>query len=103
MKVLGLILVLFKSLHACSRSKLNDELVIQSFIYKNTNAKKVSIAGSFNNWSADVDNFQSDNMGKWRLDLPLKANYYQYKLVVDGNWIPDPNNSWKINDGGDNF
>jgi hypothetical protein len=41
--------------------------------------------------------------GEWRVEIKLKPDYYQYKFVVDDNWIPDPQNEWRINDGGESF
>jgi hypothetical protein len=30
--------------------------------------------------------------GKWTLRLPLRPGRYRYRLVVDGQWMTDPNN-----------
>jgi hypothetical protein len=29
--------------------------------------------------------------GRWEADLALGPGRYQYKFVVDGQWLPDPN------------
>ncbi|MGE5429537.1 MAG: MGH1-like glycoside hydrolase domain-containing protein [Syntrophomonadaceae bacterium] len=79
------------------------ETVKHTFIFRSQTAKKVSVAGSFNGWSAEADPMTFDQKDNWTLSIDLPANYYQYKFVVDGAWIPDPENSWKINDGGDSF
>ncbi len=73
------------------------------FLYHSETANNVSVAGTFNNWTGGRDTLHYDGKGNWITDLELKPGYYQYKLVVDGVWIPDPGNEWKINDGGDNF
>lgn len=86
----------------CSKPESKKMISVQ-FVYKNQVAKSVSIAGSFNNWTADKNVFQKKENGIWELEILLEPNYYQYKLVVDGNWIPDPSHDWKINDGGDSF
>ncbi len=65
-------------------------------------AKNVSIAGSFNNWNP-VINLLTISDTIWYTEIKLEPGYYYYKFVVDGNWIPDPSNDWKINDGGENF
>lgn len=80
-----------------------DSTVKYSFVYHSTTAKKVSVATSFNNWSAEANPLIYNGNGEWKAEIELQPNYYQYKIVVDGNWIPDPENKWKINDGGDNF
>jgi hypothetical protein len=66
------------------------------------NAVHVTVAGSFNDWNADSDSMMRKG-DEWTIELPLNPGYYCYKFVVDGNWISDPNNSLKVNDGGDGF
>lgn len=55
------------------------------------NAKRVSIAGSFNNW--DTKNFRAKRglKGNWSVKVNLKPGRYEYKFFVDGSWINDPN------------
>ncbi|MBK7096969.1 MAG: glycogen-binding domain-containing protein [Saprospiraceae bacterium] len=41
--------------------------------------------------------------GKWNFPVKLKPGKYLYKFVVDGNWIPDPENKfWEENEHGTN-
>jgi 1,4-alpha-glucan branching enzyme len=54
----------------------------------------VQIAGDFNNWSAVSTPMVSDHQGRWSAALPLKAGRYQYRLVVDGQWVTDPHNTY---------
>lgn len=88
---------------SCAETIDNDERIKYSFVYQSTTAKEVSIAGSFNNWSAKMNPLTNEGNGKWKVDIELEPNYYQYKFVVDSNWLPDPANDWKINDGGTSF
>lgn len=74
-----------------------------TFIYHSSTAKNVSVAGNFNNWSPAENPMIYTGDNEWKTEIELSPNYYQYKFVVDGNWIPDPENNWKINDGGDSF
>jgi glycosidase len=53
--------------------------------------KSVQIAGEVNGWNPKNSNFTFNN-GKWTIDLLLDPGTYQYKLVVDGQWIMDPAN-----------
>ena len=55
------------------------------------NANKVSIAGTFNNWDADKNIAEKDSNGNWSVGLKLKPGKYEYKFIVDGVWINDPN------------
>jgi hypothetical protein len=58
-------------------------------------AKKVLIAGDFNNWTpVSTPMQQAGEPGEWRMRLPLGPGRYRYRLVVDGKWITDPNNQY---------
>ena len=58
-------------------------------------ARRVSIAGDFNNWSPDATVMhQGRKEGEWRMSLPLQPGRYRYRLVVDGQWMTDPNNTY---------
>jgi hypothetical protein len=60
-----------------------------------TEAKKVLIAGDFNNWTpVSTPMQQASRPGEWRMHLPLSPGRYRYRLVVDGKWITDPNNQY---------
>jgi 1,4-alpha-glucan branching enzyme len=54
------------------------------------NAKEVRLAGSFNNWDPRANPLQHDGEGCWRVELILARGRYEYRFVVDGNWIDDP-------------
>lgn len=93
------LLLLFLSCGHTNKSKTIDQV----FTYHSDTAKRVSVAGTFNNWSLEAHPFTYNGTGTWSVTIPLVPGYYQYKLVVDGDWITDPANDWAINDGGDNF
>ncbi len=54
-------------------------------------ARKVCVAGSFNDWSPERAPLVSKGNGRWVTDLTLKPGRHEYLFVVDGQWIPDPN------------
>jgi 1,4-alpha-glucan branching enzyme len=56
-------------------------------------ARKVCIAGSFNDWRPDATEMIPLGDGKWAKDLTLSPGTYEYRLVVDGQWMADPNAS----------
>lgn len=72
------------------------------FIYKDKDAHSVSVVGSFNNWNPEAHPLKLIG-DEWVGYLALDPGYYYYKFVVDGRWLPDPQNDWKVNDGGDSF
>ena len=58
-------------------------------------AKKVLIAGDFNNWSSMATPLQNNGTpGRWFTRLPLPAGRYRYRFIVDGKWVTDPHNTY---------
>lgn len=53
-------------------------------------AKRVSIAGNFNNWDTNSLLAKKDKSGSWTVSASLNPGKYEYKFVVDGSWINDP-------------
>jgi len=60
------------------------------FEFNDGAAKRVCIAGTFNDWHPDVTEMISLGEGNWRKELLLPPGEYEYRLVVDGNWMVDP-------------
>ncbi len=52
-------------------------------------ADKVVITGSFNNWREN-ELLMTKEDGGWSLDYALPSGNYEYKFIVDGRWMPDP-------------
>lgn len=64
-------------------------------------AKIVSVAGSFNNWDATKNLMTRDGDG-WICRVDLSPGKYEYKFVVDGEWIIDPENPSTARDNAGN-
>ena len=64
-------------------------------------AKRAFLSGSFNNWST-LNGLMKKTDGGWILDLKLDAGVYEYKYIVDGRWMTDPNNLQHVDDGAGN-
>lgn len=60
------------------------------FKFHAPNAKRVSVAGSFNNWDTKKLTAKKDSKGNWAAKVNLKPGRYEYKFVIDGNWHNDP-------------
>ena len=71
-----------------------------TFYYASETATDVAVAGSFNNW--DANNKMSASDGVFTYTIKLEAGSYQYKFVVDGNWMTDPANATTVDDGSGN-
>jgi 1,4-alpha-glucan branching enzyme len=54
------------------------------------NAKRVSLAGTFNNWDVQRLTARKDSRGNWSVKASLKPGKYEYKFFVDGSWHNDP-------------
>jgi chromosome partitioning protein len=68
-----------------------DEVI---FSVRFEDAKKVLIAGDFNNWSPMSTPMVMAANGEWKMKLPLPPGRYRYRFVVDGRWVTDPNNRY---------
>lgn len=71
------------------------------FVYENDGAGQVLIAGTFNDWRPEP----CDRAGTaWERRMTVPPGTYQYRFVVDGQWIADPRNPIQIADafGGHN-
>ena len=55
------------------------------------NAKNVIVAGSFNKWRTDELHLYRSG-SQWILPYALPAGNYEYKFIVDGRWMTDPDN-----------
>lgn len=65
--------------------------------------KQVFAAGSFNGWNNSADPLTGpDSDGVFTRAVRLPPGRYLYKFVVDGNWIPDPDNPNRSTDGYNN-
>ncbi len=63
------------------------------FVLDAPEAKKVSVTGEFTNWSREGAPLKLDPAdGIWKAVLNIEPGEYEYRYVVDGVWIRDPNN-----------
>lgn len=53
-------------------------------------AKRVYLAGSFNNWNTRSYPAKKDSQGNWSAKINLKPGRYEYKFFADGSWLNDP-------------
>jgi len=56
-------------------------------------AKVVRVTGEFTNWSREGLAMESDPAdGLWKVTVDIAPGEYEYRFIVDGVWIRDPNN-----------
>lgn len=53
-------------------------------------AQAMFIAGTFNDWHPNVTPMLALGGGRWAKELTLPPGRYEYRLVVDGEWLCDP-------------
>jgi hypothetical protein len=72
--------------------KVGEEVI---FAARFERAKKVLIAGDFNNWSPmSTPMISRGGAGEFYMSLPLPKGRYRYRFVVDGKWMTDPHNKY---------
>jgi 1,4-alpha-glucan branching enzyme len=54
-------------------------------------AKRVFLAGDFNNWDVDNLPMKKANKGTWETSFALPTGRHEYRFCVDGVWYDDPN------------
>jgi 1,4-alpha-glucan branching enzyme len=61
------------------------------FILEHTDAEHVYVCGDFNDWHPTcLRMIGNADDGLWEKRLILPAGRHEYKFVVDGNWLHDP-------------
>ncbi|MFH1845231.1 MAG: AAA family ATPase [bacterium] len=63
------------------------------FVADFPHAKRVAVTGSFCNWSARGLPLSRRLDGNWECHAALPTGRHQYRYIVDGAWISDPNNT----------
>jgi 1,4-alpha-glucan branching enzyme len=66
------------------------QLVPVRFEFTHPTATTVCVAGSFNNWQPESKTLHGSGVGHWWKETVLAPGTYEYCLVVDGLWMPDP-------------
>jgi hypothetical protein len=66
------------------------QTVSAAFVLFEPQASQVCLSGEFNAWSPTATPMARQPEGLWKAVLALRPGRYQYKFVVDGQWLPDP-------------
>ncbi|HTA29484.1 MAG TPA: glycogen-binding domain-containing protein [Candidatus Cybelea sp.] len=68
----------------------SPQLVPVRFEFTDPKAASVCLAGSFNHWQPESKTLHTTGVGRWWKETALAPGTYEYCLVVDGRWMPDP-------------
>ena len=60
------------------------------FEFTHPTATAVAVVGSFNNWHHTNKSMQRAKRGHWVKEAFLLPGTYEYRLIVDGQWMADP-------------
>ena len=60
-----------------------------NFYYDAPRAKSVNLAGSFDQWRSQPMQCRHD--GWWFVEVHLSQGFHQYRFIVDGQPVLDPN------------
>ncbi len=89
-------------LYGCVTQNLAPAIVKDGvrFSIKALKAKKVVIAGDFNQWDTDRNVLSGpDSDGVWHITLPLTGGRYEYLFFINNKkWVLDPTVP-SVNDG----
>ena len=66
------------------------QLVPVRFEFTHPTATSVCVAGTFNKWQPTSKPLHPAGNGHWLKETALVPGTYEYCLVVDGQWMPDP-------------
>src|ERR1035441_4790883 len=53
-------------------------------------ARSVAVVGTFNDWDVKRTSLSPSPGGVWKATVWLPAGRYEYRFIVDGQWINDP-------------
>ena len=66
------------------------------FSFAAPKARRVSLAGDFNDWNQeDMPMYKSSN-GVWYLSVSLTPGLHEYRFIADGVWQDDPTAQQKV-------
>ena len=55
-------------------------------------AKNVSLAGTFNGWNTEKHLMNKNKEDVWTKTVVIPPGTYEYKFLVGGEWLHDPEN-----------
>jgi len=62
------------------------------FAIEAPHAQEVRVTGQFTGWSYDGLPLDRDDEGVWTCTIEVPSGAYEYRFIVDGVWVKDPNN-----------
>jgi 1,4-alpha-glucan branching enzyme len=76
--------------HHNNAKNAEPPLMPVTFAFTHPTATKVCVAGTFNDWHPEAKAMHPVGTGRWLRQTALPPGTYEYCLVVDGRYLPDP-------------
>jgi len=73
-----------------SKQKIKRKKI--TFYFKSDDASEVYVVGEFNNWKNSAHPMKYNGEGIWLKSLMLPEGKYEYKFLVNNQWVLDPRN-----------
>ena len=72
------------------------------FFFPGPRGHQVNLTGSFNDWDpVELPMIYSDEANGYAVELKLRNGSYEYKFIIDGDWLADQGNpNFSANDFG---
>ncbi len=65
------------------------------FVQPLSSASRMSVAGDFNGWDPGRTPLRrDDDLNVWQACVPTPPGRYRYRIVIDGQWLQDPYNTY---------
>lgn len=77
----------------------NAQQSVIPFVLTAPTARRVSLAGDFNNWDPCNMQMYKGSNGVWYLSVLLTPGSHEYRFIVDGVWRDDPAAQQKTTNG----
>lgn len=61
-----------------------------TFELQSPEAKEVLLAGDFTDWEKEPLSLKKRKDGTWLKQVSLPCGLYEYRFIVDGQWVTDP-------------
>jgi len=71
---------------------INEDGTVTFYYQGDSSTSSVYIPGSFNGWNETNLAMEEGENNLWFLTIDLTPGVYEYKYIVDGEWISDPEN-----------
>ncbi len=77
-----------------AKAKKNTKTKLREvkFSFESIDATEIFVLGDFNKWDPTADPLINDGSGKWNRVVQVLPGKYDYKFLVDGQWMVDPCN-----------